>query len=214
MFCLQAIQSCTHDDIEIRHFENHVRYATTPCIFSDSDVFQAGITINFLSNYLEHVHYEPNINTDLSISRIHGYLEPTATVKLMVNNGSTSPSFSYAVVLWKRAAAVPVSRRRVVSIFHHQLADNACNQLHICLPDVCCHIMWKYGSVLFKICFKIQAIVSAGSARRHVCLLHPDMKTRAASSINRSPIYFPAQMMTLSNQICRNTLSGPPISCL
>ena len=82
-----------------RHFSvNHVRADNTMRLLSDSVIFQAEITINFLNNYLDYVHYEPHISTDLSISRIHGYLKPTATVKFMVNNRKQTLRVHYFLI--------------------------------------------------------------------------------------------------------------------
>ena len=66
-----------------RHFDTCVLQQTTHgCIFSQFRCFSLIITLNFFNNYLEYVHCELNINTDLSTQTIHGYLKRTVAVKL------------------------------------------------------------------------------------------------------------------------------------
>ena len=66
-----------------RHFDTCVLQQTTQgCIFSRFRCFSLIITLNFFNNYLEYVHCELNINTDLSIQTIHDYLKRTVAVKL------------------------------------------------------------------------------------------------------------------------------------
>ena len=111
-----------------------MRADNTMRLLSDSVIFQAEITINFLNNYLDYVHYEPHISTDLSISRIHGYLKPTATVKFMVNNRKQTLRVHFLIGDRMGCSASRLAwftlRDFLVSIFRHQLANNPCDQLH------------------------------------------------------------------------------------